>query len=337
MSTDTETQSKHEVAFNLFRITDPQKLKGKGKLSKVQEIEMFLRWAINSERPGFLVRDEVGVAAVASATKASRATVSQAINSLVKTGILRARPKAPYLIISRKPRISDNVRFAGETISITMALAGEEIEYFDALLPLHQLSPVDEVQRFIVAQLKRTPDAAEAVHEGSVWNKLQKSPDKIADSGFEILVFNRLRVTQPDPKTTNKPARPFLYELSFLCVEKTAAESLVRQVGILKNETVTSISVFKLLEHAGHIDGVVPGRNRLSVSPIDAPPHLYQRVLRLAGADLDTTGFSQDSPLLKWNYGTFLPAGKEPLLIVSVSFVDPEVLNVLVRSMDLEL
>lgn len=280
-----------------------------------------MRWAIEKGRPGFEAGETIGVAAAAAGVGASRATVGHAIDGLTKLGMLEARSKAPYLIISKTPRLDESVRLGGETMSIATALRGRARDHFDQLIPVGTTKKAARLRKFIEEQIEITPGALKAISGKSRWRKNQD----------EVLAFRRLRVSQ-------KTRRPFLFEVSFICVDPRSAEGISRQLAAIMELGAESLSVFALLEQGAGIRGFVAGRTRLTISPVeDSIRFLLEGLEQIIPGGATRTSFASDKHLLKWSYGIFVPALEDPLVILATSYVDTDELSVFVKTLEVEL
>ena len=319
-----QSSDKYREQFNFYQIAKPPLRKGGpagGPSSKVKEIEEFLRWAIEKARPGFEEGETIGVAAAASGVGASRATVGHAIDGLVKLGMLEARSKAPYLVISRTPRLDESVRLGGQTMSIATALRGRAKDHFDQLIPVGESRKPSRLRKFIEEQIDITPGAPKAISGKSRWRRNQD----------EVLAFRRLRVA-------NKSRRPFLFEVSFICIDPRSAEGVSRQLEAIRELGAESLSMFALLEQGAGIRGFVAGRTRLTISPVeDSTRFLLDELEEGIPGGAARASFASDKHLLKWSYGIFVPSQEDPLVILATAYVDTDELSVFVKTLEVEL
>lgn len=282
--------------------------------STAERVASFLEWAISDEQPGFEVGDIIAVGALAEGIARSRNTAAKAIERLARRGmVVQERAKSPYRIASSLPVFADAGAVADEQISLTLKMASASL-----VSPVRALNLGDDddpLVQLLHAELAASGDTL-VRRAARGWTR------------GEVQVFQRLR-------TLEGGARPHacLAEITWVRLDGLDGAGFRSRVARLRDQGVTRVSLYALLEQAGMHD-VRAGRSQVTVG---APP-----VLPAPGWDacsvtgpVDHEAFGGGRPLVKWTYGLFRP-DPQPMVSFSVCWVRTDLLGVFIRSLDVE-
>lgn len=309
-----DTPSKYEASYRLYQLSEPR-LADFG--TAIEDLTLYLEWAIKQGGEGFGEGDIINVSALAKGVRKSRNTAGKAVEALVTKGmLLQDKPKSPYRIISRTPIFEDTGVVADAQISLTMK--------FDAASLISEvgecrMSPADgdPVAGFLRRELAANRDPL--VHEAAA---------EYWDQG-PFQYYLRLRTVEVD-----RGAIGSLLEITYLHLLPSAAESIRRGVASLREHNITQISLYPLLEECGLSD-VRSGRSHVTVAA--TPPLLLSELERTVDiGQIDMSAFAAERPLLKWSYGIFHPEAT-PMVTFSVCYVHADLLSIFIRNLDVEL
>jgi len=279
-----------------------------------ERVAAFLEWAIGTEQPGFAVGDIIAIGALSTGVGRSRNTAAKAVERLVQRGmVVQERAKSPYRIVSTMPVFTDNSGIADEQISLTLKV--ESASLVSPVRPLDLATGDDPLVAFLHDELARSGDAL-IRRAAAAW------------TGGEVQCFQRLRTLDGE-----RGPVACLAEVTYVKLDGLAGAGFRGRIGRLREEHVTRISLYAVLEQSGLHD-VRAGRSQVTVG---RPPALLGPALAdFAPADeVDHEAFNGDRTLLKWSYGLFRPH-PQPMVSFSVCYLRTDLLGVFIRSLDVE-
>lgn len=302
---------KYADAWELFLLSHTE---GQRHSSTAQRVAGFLEWAIADGQPGFAVGDIIAVGALAEGIGRSRNTAAKAIEKLARRGmVVQERAKSPYRIVSAMPVFADVGAIADEQISLTLKM--ESASRVSPVRAMDLGSAGDPYVAFLRAELAASGD--HLVHRAGLhWDR------------GEVQCFQRLRTLEGGPRPV-----ACLAEITWVRLDGLAGAGFRTRIARLRDQGVTRISLYALLEQAGMPD-VRAGRSQVTVG---APPGLLAPAWA-ACADpgaADFAAFTGGGPLVKWTYGLFRP-DPQPMVSFSVCYVRTDLLGVFIRSLDVE-
>jgi len=306
-----DSPHKYQDAIRLYSLSGKPQAQ---PMSAIEELAGVLEWAITNAEPGFRVGDILNVTGLAQGVDKSRNTAGKAVETLVQKGMLvQNKPKSPYVIVSRTPIFSDTGVVADEQISLTLKFESSSLISEVASCEL----PGGELAAFLTRELAGSGDPLVCEAARDYWT-----------SGV-FQHYLRLRTAEIDGTPTG-----VLLESTFLHLAPEAAERFRAAVGCLREQRISHISLYPLLEESGLSD-FRAGRSHVTVSPTPAP--LLRELNRtVATAGIDMGAFSDQRPLLKWTYGIFHPE-VHPMITFSVCYVHADLLSIFIRNLDVEL
>ena len=302
---------KYADAWELYLLSHGE---GQRHSTTAERVAAFLEWAISDEQPGFEVGDIIAVGALAEGIVRSRNTAAKAIDRLAKRGmVVQERAKSPYRIVSSLPVFADAGAVADEQISLTLKM--ESASLVSPAVAADLADREDPFVTFLQAELAASGD------------RLVRGAAAHWQEG-EVQRFQRLRTLGGD-------AGPVacLAEVTWVHLDGLAGAGFRTRVTRLRDQGITRISLYALLEQAGLPD-VRAGRSQVTVG---APPALLAPAWA-ACADpdaVDTGAFAGGETLVKWTYGLFRPDPR-PMVSFSVCWVRTDLLGVFIRSLDVE-
>lgn len=302
---------KYSDAWELYLLSQ---VDGDRHASTAERVAAFLEWAISDGQPGFDVGDIIAVGALAEGVGRSRNTAAKAIERLAKRGmVVQERAKSPYRIASSLPVFADAGAVADEQISLTLKMASASL-----VSPVRALD-LDRADDPMTALLR-----AELAGSG---DQLVRQAARSWERG-EVQVFQRLRTLD-----SAAGLRACLAEVTWVRLDGLAGAGLRSRVTRLREQHVSRVSLYALLEQSGLHD-VRAGRSQVTVG---VPPALPAPGWdACAGAEsVDHAAFSAGEPLVKWTYGLFRP-DPQPMVSFSVCWVRTDLLGVFIRSLDVE-
>jgi biotin operon repressor len=282
--------------------------------STAERVAAFLEWAISDGQPGFDVGDIIAVGALAEGVGRSRNTAAKAIERLARRGmVVQERAKSPYRIASALPVFADAGAVADEQISLTLKMASASL--VSPVRPMDLACADDPLAVLLRSELAGSGD-----------NLVRQASRGWARG--EVQVFQRLRTLDG-----SAGRQACLAEITWVRLDGLAGAGLRSRVTRLREQHVTRVSLYALLEQSGLHD-VRAGRSQVTVG---VPPVLPEPGWDACiGADaVDHAAFSGGEPLVKWTYGLFRP-DPEPMVSFSVCWVRTDLLGVFIRSLDVE-
>lgn len=302
---------KYADAWELFLLSHSE---GQRHSSTAERVAAFLEWAIGDEQPGFAVGDIIAVGALAEGIGRSRNTAAKAIEKVARRGmVVQERAKSPYRIVSAMPVFADAGAVADEQISLTLKMESASLVSPVRAMDLAALG--DPWVAFLQAELAASGDQLVRRAAGH-WQR------------GEVQCFQRLRTLEGGPRPV-----ACLAETTWVYLDGLAGAGFRTRIARLRDQHVTRISLYALLEQAGMPD-VRAGRSQVTVG---APPPLLAPAWA-ACADpeaVDFAAFAGGETLIKWTYGLFRPDPR-PMVSFSVCYVRTELLGVFIRSLDVE-
>ncbi len=302
---------KYSDAWELFLLSHSE---GQHHSTTAERVASFLEWAIGDEQPGFEVGDIIAVGALAEGIGRSRNTAAKAIEKLAKRGmVVQERAKSPYRIVSAMPVFADAGAVADEQISLTLKM--ESASLVSPVTALELSAVGHPFVAFLRSELAASGD--QLVHRaGQSWTR------------GEVQCFQRLRTLEGGAQS-----RVCLAEITWVRLDGLAGAGFRTRVSRLRDQGVTRISLYALLEQAGMPD-VRAGRSQVTVA---SPPRMLAPAwAECADPDLvDHDAFAGAEPLVKWTYGLFRP-DPQPMVSFSVCYVRTDLLGVFIRSLDVE-
>ncbi len=302
---------KYTEAWELYVLSHSE---GKRHSTTAERVAAFLEWVITDEQPGFEVGDIIAVGALAEGIGRSRNTAAKAIERLAKRGmVIQERPKSPYRIVSVMPVFADAGAIADEQISLTLKM--ESASLVSPVRALDLGNRGEALVAFLQEELQGSDDGLvkRAVRD---WTR------------GEVQCFQRLRTLAADPRP-----RACLAEITWVHLDGLAGAGFRSRVARLRDQGVTRISLYALLEQAGMPD-VRAGRSQVTVGRPPAMLASAWAACTSPGA-VDHETFAGGQTLVKWTYGLFRPDPK-PMVSFSVCYVRTDLLGVFIRSLDVE-
>jgi hypothetical protein len=227
--------------------------------------------------------------------------------------VVQERAKSPYRIVSTMPVFTDNSGIADEQISLTL-----KVESASLISPASSLDLADRANplvRFLADELQASGDGL-IRRAAASW------------TAGEVQCFQRLR-------TLGDTGRPVacLAEVTYVRLDGLTGAGFRTRIGRLRDEHVTRISLYAVLEQSGLHD-VRAGRSQVTVG---RPPALLGPALAsfAPAAEVDHEAFGGERTLLKWTYGLFRP-DPQPMVSFSVCYIRTDLLGVFIRSLDVE-
>lgn len=302
---------KYTEAWELYLLSHSE---GRRHSTTAERVASFLEWVIADEQPGFEVGDIIAVGALAEGIGRSRNTAAKAIERLAKRGmVVQERPKSPYRIVSVLPVFADAGAIADEQISLTLKMESVSLVSPVRALDLGQRS--EPLVAFLQEELQGSDDGLVKRAVGD-WAR------------GEVQCFQRLRTLAAEPRP-----RACLAEITWVHLDGLAGAGFRSRVARLRDQGVTRISLYALLEQAGMPD-VRAGRSQVTVGR--PPAMLAPAWAACSGPDaVDHEAFAGGQSLVKWTYGLFRPDPK-PMVSFSVCYVRTDLLGVFIRSLDVE-
>jgi len=307
-----DTPEKYTSSYRLYQLSVPR-LADFG--TAIEDLTVYLEWAIEQAGPGFREGDIISVSALAKGVKKSRNTAGKAVEALVTKGmLLQDKPKSPYKIISRTPIFQDAGVVADAQISLTLKFDAPSLITRVGACRLAGSDPdPDSIAGFLRQELAASGDPLVREAAAQYWNQ----------GPFQY--YLRLRTVE---------SVGALLEITYLHLCATAASRFTDGVASLRDHNITQISLYPLLEECGLPD-VRSGRSHATVAV--TPPLLLTELSRSVDTTaIDLAAFSSERPLLKWTYGIFHPEA-QPMVTFSICYVQADLLNIFIRNLDVEL
>jgi len=290
---------KYRESYRLYQFSEPTQ---GHDLTAIEELTAYLEWAIAQKKPGFHEGDIINVSSLAKGVNKSRNTAGKSVETLVNKGMLvQGKPKSPYQIVSRTPIFKDTGVVADEQISLTMK--------FDS---------VSHISRVGTCELGTADSHGNVTTiSGLLRHELNTSHDMLVHEAADeywrrgqYQYYLRLRTTD----VVGRPTAALL-EITYLHLPVESVELFSEGVASLRENQVTQISLYPLLEQCG-LSGFRSGRSHATVAP--TPPLLLAELSNsIDFKDIDMSAFENEQPLLKWTYGIFHPEAN-PMITFSV-------------------
>jgi len=315
--------AKYEKVLRAYQLATHQAGVGTGA-KKIEDFTALLSWAVAKEQPGFQSGDVIGVAAAAAGLKSSRSTLNQAIDRLLRQGlVMQETPKSPYRIVSRTPLLHP-VWLASATISATRQLkerGGASVIAEPTWIALDDAGEYAEPLRLALA----------ATSDRAIKASLATAECRRRWFHSRILVFRRLRFLRRD-----KQQQGWLHEVTYMALPAELEPEVEERIRYLIDQDIRMVSLGSLLSFDS-VKQLTNGRTRILVGQIESRwrKDLLALARRYEVEASSLVGRARQPPtLLRWEYGHFAakPVG---LVAFSICHEDPTQIHLFARDLDL--
>jgi biotin operon repressor len=314
---------KYDKALRAYQLATHKSGVGTGA-KKIEDFAELFSWAIAQAQPGFQEGEVIGIAAAAEGLRSSRSTINQAVDRLLRQGlVVLETPKSPYRIVSRAPVLHPDW-LASATISATS--------------PLKEQGGASVIAEPLWIQIDDNSAYAEPLRQA-----LSVTSDKAIKASLatpecrqrwyqaRVLVFRRLRFMQHE-----EAQRGWLHEVTYIALPPEVEHEVEERIHYLREKNIRMVSLSSLLSFAA-IKQLTNGRTRIALGSID---HAWSKDLTTLARqhEIDVSPLlgspRKPAPLLRWEYGHFAakPVG---LVAFSICHEDPAQIHLFARDLNL--